>query len=71
MSRCGLRSLPAVKDLFAAGQVSEPVVRAVVNESVSLGADDLVVLDGEIAPLLPGLTPRQAGRLDRAGCHSY
>ena len=34
-----------------------------VNESVSLGSDDLVVLDGEIAPQLPGLTPREAGRL--------
>ncbi|VXB54929.1 DUF222 domain-containing protein [Aeromicrobium sp. 9AM] len=58
-----LEQLPRVQDLFAAGQISEPVVRAVVNESVSLGADDLVVLDGEIAPLLPGLTARQAGRL--------
>jgi hypothetical protein len=49
--------------LFLAGQVSEPVVRAVVRESVSLHADDSVVLDGEIAPLLPGLTPIRAGQL--------
>ena len=58
-----LQELPRVQQLFAAGQVSEQVVRAVVNESVSLGSDDLVVLDGEIAPQLPGLTPREAGRL--------
>ena len=58
-----LQELPRVKELFAAGQISEPVVRAVVNESVSLGADDLVILDGEVARRLPGLTPREAGRL--------
>jgi hypothetical protein len=58
-----LQELPDVKALFAGGQISEPVVRAVINESVSLGPDDLLILDGEIAPLLPGLTPRRAGRL--------
>ena len=59
----GLDRLPRVQELFAEGQVSEPVMRAVVNESVSLAVDDFVVLDGEIAPLLPGLTPRRAGQL--------
>ncbi len=33
----GLSRLPRVQELFAAGQISEPVVRAVVNESVSPG----------------------------------
>ncbi len=32
-----LEELPEVKALFMAGQISEPVVRAVINESVSLG----------------------------------
>ncbi len=50
-----LAELSHVRDLFAAGQISEPVVRAVVNESVTLGVDDLVVLDGEIAPSLAGI----------------
>ena len=58
-----LQELPDVKALFMAGQIPEPVVRAVINESVSLGSDDLLVLDGEIAPQLPGLTPRRAGQL--------
>ena len=31
----GLDRLPRVKELFLAGQISEPVVRAVVRESVS------------------------------------
>ena len=59
----GLDRLPRVKELFLAGQVSEPVIRAVVKESVALHTDDFVVLDGEIAPLLPGLTVVRAGQL--------
>ena len=59
----GLDRLPRVRELFATGQIREPVVRAVVNESVSLDVDDVVVLDGEVAPLLAGLTPRRAGQL--------
>uniref|UniRef100_UPI002FCAFB31 DUF222 domain-containing protein n=1 Tax=Aeromicrobium sp. TaxID=1871063 RepID=UPI002FCAFB31 len=59
----GLERLPRVKELFAAGRISEQVVRAVVRESVSLATDDFVVLDGEIAPQLPGLTHVQAGQL--------
>ena len=59
----GLDRLPRVKKLFLDGLVSEPVVRAVVKESVSLAADDFVVLDGEIADQLPGLTPIRAGQL--------
>jgi hypothetical protein len=59
----GLDRLPRVKALFAAGQISEQVVRAVVRESVSLDTDDFVVLDGEIASQLPGLTHKQAGQL--------
>ncbi len=59
----GLSRLPRVQELFAAGQISEPVVRAVVNESVCLAEDDSVILDGEIAPQLPGLTPVRARQL--------
>ena len=59
----GLARLPRVRELFAAGLISEPVVRAVVNESVSLAEDDSVVLDGEIADQLPGLTPVRARQL--------
>ncbi|AXT86588.1 HNH endonuclease [Aeromicrobium sp. A1-2] len=56
----GLARLPRVLELFRDGRISEPVARAVVNESCSLHADDFVVLDGEIAAVLPGLTHLQA-----------
>jgi len=55
--------LPHAQALFLAGELSEPVIRAVVNESVTLGADDLMVLDGEIADQLVGLTRHEAARL--------
>ena len=58
-----LERLPEVKDLFAAGRISELVVRAVVRESTSLTVDDLMVLDGEIASQLPGQTHVQAAQL--------
>jgi hypothetical protein len=45
----GLERLRRVKELFAAGQISEAVVRAVVKESESLHTDDFVILDAEIA----------------------
>jgi hypothetical protein len=57
----GLAQLPQVMTLFAAGRISEPVARAVVKESDSLGPDDPIILDAEIAPLLPGLTHVRAG----------
>jgi hypothetical protein len=56
----GLRRLPAVAALFDHGVISSSVVRAVVIESSALHLDDQVVLDGEIAPLLPGLTTARA-----------
>jgi hypothetical protein len=58
----GLAQLPRVSELFAAGAISEPVVRAVVKQSAGLGSDDFVVLDGELAPVLPGLTHLKAGQ---------
>lgn len=61
----GLERLPRVFDLFETGIISEPVARAVVNETDSLSVDDLIILDGEIAPLLPGLTHVKAGRATR------
>ncbi len=36
-----------------------------VNESVCLAVDDLIVFDGEIAPRLPGLTAKRAAKAAR------
>jgi hypothetical protein len=58
----GLDRLPRVMGLFMAGQISEQAARAVVKESEPLHTDDFVILDAEIAPLLPGLTHVKAGR---------
>jgi len=38
-------------------------MRAIANATTGLSTDDLVVFDAEIAPKLPGLTPRRAGQL--------
>ena len=59
----GMARLPLALDLLEAGKISESVARAVVNESECLNVDDVDILDGEIAPALPGLTAREAGRL--------
>ncbi|KAA1395475.1 hypothetical protein [Aeromicrobium ginsengisoli] len=59
----GLEHLPEIQALFLAGRLTEPVIRAVVNESVTLCADDLIVLEGEIAAQLIGLTRHEAARL--------
>ena len=53
----GLTRLPQVFELFKSGVIPEPVARSVVRETDALDADDLIVADAEIAPLLPGLTP--------------
>lgn len=60
MTALGLERLPAVADLFADGVVSLSVVRAVVTESSGLHVDDYVILDGELAPILTGMTTVQA-----------
>lgn len=52
----GLAQLPQISALMRGGQIGESVARAVVKESANLGPDDLIVLDAELAPLLPGLT---------------
>lgn len=59
----GMTRLPKTLALLESGQISELVARAVVKESESLSVDDFDVLDGEIAPLLPGLTHVRAGHL--------
>jgi hypothetical protein len=45
------------------GVISEPTARAICRPVSGLSADDLVVFDAEIAPKLPGLTPRRAQAL--------
>ena len=59
----GMARLPKTLALLEAGQISELVARAVVKESSSLSVDDFDILDGEIAPVLPGLTHVRAGQL--------
>lgn len=58
----GLDQLPQVAGLLHTGQISEQAARAVIKESMSLSLDDLIVLDGELAPLLPGLTHVRAAQ---------
>lgn len=60
MTALGLRRLPGVTALFEAGAISWQVVRAVVTESSALHVDDYVILDGELTPILPGMTAVQA-----------
>ena len=59
----GMARLPKTLALLESGQISELVARAVVKESSSLSVDDFDILDGEIAPVLPGLTHVAAGQL--------
>ena len=61
----GLVELPQTTDVLEAGLISEPTVRAVVRETDALNGDDRIVLDAEIADVLPGLTPGRAARLAR------
>lgn len=61
----GMRDLPQVAGLFVSGVISENTARAVVRESAALGADDLLVLDAELAPRLTGLTATRAARVTR------
>ena len=61
----GLAELPQTSAALAAGQISESTARAIVRETDPLARDDRIVLDGEIADALPGLTPGRAARLAR------
>lgn len=61
----GLAELPQTAAALEAGHISEPTARAVVRETDALHRDDRVVLDAEIADVLPGLTPGRAARLAR------
>lgn len=61
----GVESLPSVARALRDGVVSEPTVRAICREADPLHSEDRVVFDSEIAPLLPGLTPRRAAALAR------
>jgi hypothetical protein len=58
-----LSSLPHVAAGLRDGLISEPTARAICRAASTLSVDDLVVFDAEIAPKLPGLTPRRAGQL--------
>lgn len=61
----GLAELPQTAAALEAGQISEPTARAIVRETDALARDDRIVLDGEIADTLPGLTSGRAARLAR------
>jgi hypothetical protein len=58
-----LADLPQVATALRDGLISEPTVRAICKASAGLSADDLALFDAEIAPKLPGLTPRRAAQL--------
>jgi hypothetical protein len=61
----GLAELPQTAAALEAGDISESTARAVVRETDALHGDDRIVLDAELADLLPGLTPGRAARLAR------
>lgn len=61
----GLARLPQVHKVFAAGLISEPATRKVVDETVGLAGDQVREFDREIAPQLAGLTPGKARDLAR------
>ena len=58
-----LADLPQVSTALKDGLISEPTVRAIIRPLQGLSRDDQVVFDAEIAPHLPGLTPRRAQQL--------
>jgi hypothetical protein len=55
--------LPSVAAALRDGVISEPTVRAICRPIEGLSRDDLDLFDAEIAPKLPGLTPRRAQAL--------
>ncbi|TXL57575.1 HNH endonuclease signature motif containing protein [Aeromicrobium terrae] len=61
----GLSRLPSVHAALRDGVISEPTAKAVVNETVALDGDALVLFDGEITDRLTGLTPGRARLLAR------
>jgi hypothetical protein len=58
-----LAKLPSVAAALKDGMISEPTVRAICRPVSGLSVDDLMLFDAEIAPRMPGLTPRRAGQL--------
>ncbi|HUS21908.1 MAG TPA: DUF222 domain-containing protein [Aeromicrobium sp.] len=58
-----LADLPQVAEALKAGLISEPTVRAICRPVSGLSTEDKALFDAEIAPKLPGLTPRRAGQL--------
>lgn len=56
----GLARLPRVHEVFAAGLISEPAARNVVNETVGLDNNQAHHFDTRIAAVLAGLTPGKA-----------
>ncbi|KQY59883.1 hypothetical protein ASD11_10215 [Aeromicrobium sp. Root495] len=61
-----LSRLPAVQAAWADGLVSGVTVRAIVKNLPSLDAESMALFETEIAPHLPGLTPRAAAELTRS-----
>lgn len=60
---CALADLPSVAAALGEGVISEPTARAICRPLVNVSVDELSVFDVEIAPHLPGLTPRRAAAL--------
>jgi hypothetical protein len=52
--------MPQVFELFNTGVISEATARAVTHEVDSLGVDDVIIADAELAPKLAGMTMVEA-----------
>lgn len=61
----GLADMPQTMVAFNAGTISQQTVRAIVRETANLGPDDTLLVDGELARHLKGLTPGRAASLAR------
>lgn len=61
----GLARMPRVAAVFAAGGISEPAAKSIVNESTGLTTKQTAALDRRLGARVAGLTPRKAGNLAR------
>ena len=61
-----VRRLPSVARAWADGLVSGATVRSIAKNLPPLDDADLALLESELEPLLPGLTPRDAAELVRS-----
>lgn len=54
--------MPQIFGLLAEGRISEATARAIANEVDALSIDDVILVDGDLAPKLPGMTTAEARR---------